>query len=240
MSTKNGLAVMFRQTSHVAMRQGADRSLKVSQRDVKALPSELEKAGVIVPFPRAATVFAQGDLATTVFYIVQGRVQLSVLSRAGKLRIIAILGRDDLFGEACLAGHSLRHQTATAITDCLLVKLEQHIATRLIQDRPEFALLFMARLISRSIQCEDNLVGHLFNSCEKRLARTLLMLSQFEMLGSSEAVIADINQETLAQLVGTTRSRVNRLLNKFRRCGMIDYGRVLKVNSSLRRLAVDE
>ena len=178
-------------------------------------------------------IFSQGDAAEAIFYIQKGRVKLTVVSRQGKEAVIAILGAGDFFGEGCLAGQRLRMATSTAISECSIVRLERAGAIRVLHDEPIFSELFLAYLLSRNIRLEEDLVDQLFNSSEKRLARVLLLLANYGKEGKTEPVIPKISQETLAKIVGTTRSRVSFFMNKFRKLGLIDYGAGLEVHSSL-------
>jgi CRP/FNR family transcriptional regulator, cyclic AMP receptor protein len=178
-------------------------------------------------------IFAQGDAADAVFYIQRGQVKLTVVSAQGKEAVIAILEAQAFFGEGCLAGQPLRIATATAFTDCALMRIEKSAMMRVLHDEPAFAALFTAYLLSRNRRIEEDLIDQLFNSSEKRLARVLLLLAHFGKEGHAEHVIPQISQETLAEMVGTTRSRVSFFLNKFRRLGFIDYNGDLRVHSSL-------
>jgi CRP/FNR family cyclic AMP-dependent transcriptional regulator len=178
-------------------------------------------------------VFAQGDPADSVFYIVEGTVKLNVVSRQGKEAVVAILKEGDFFGEGCLAGQPLRMATAVAISACSLMKLEKAEVVGLLQDEPSFSEVFVAHLLSRNIKIEEDLVDHLFNSSEKRLARVLLLLANFGKEGVPQTVIPKISQETLAGIVGTTRSRVNFFMNRFRKLGFIEYNGRMTIHSSL-------
>ena len=181
------------------------------------------------------SIFWAGDPADSVFFLRQGQVKLSVTSQQGKEAIIAILGSGDFFGEGCLAGQPLRMATATALTDCGLVRLEKHQMVTLLHEQHEISEVFVKHLLSRNIRYEADLVDQLFNSSEKRLARILLLLSNFGKDSRSEPVLPRISQENLAEMVGTTRSRVSHFMNKFRQLGFIDYGNEggLTVNSGL-------
>jgi CRP/FNR family cyclic AMP-dependent transcriptional regulator len=180
-------------------------------------------------------VFAQGDPANAIFYLQKGRVKLTVVSHTGKEAVVAILGRGDFFGEGCLARQALRMSTATAMDECSIMRLEKARMIRLLHEEPAFSEVFVAHLLSRSIRVEEDLVDQLFNSSEKRLARVLLLMANFGKEGQPETVIAKISQETLAEMIGTTRSRVSFFMNKFRRLGFIDYNHAdhLDVHSSL-------
>ncbi len=180
-------------------------------------------------------IYWQGDPADSVFFIRKGKVKLSVTSKEGKEAIIAFLNDGDFFGEGCLAGQSLRMATATAVTDCGLLRLEKKIMIQLLHERHEVSEKFTSHLLSRNIRYEADLVDQLFNSAEKRLARILILLSNFGKESRSEPVLPRVSQEDLAEMVGTTRSRVSHFMNKFRTHGFIDYNDQsgLVVNSGL-------
>ena len=178
-------------------------------------------------------IFAQGDPADAVFYVQTGRVKLTIVSGQGKEEVVGIYSATDFFGEASLAGQPLRIATATAMSECLIVRLAKSAMIRMLHDEPTFSELFVAHLLSRNIRVEADLVDQLFNSSEKRLARVLLLLANFGKEGKPEAVIPNITQETLAEMIGTTRSRVSFFMNKFRKLGFIEYNGKLSVHSSL-------
>ena len=178
-------------------------------------------------------IFAQGDPADAVFYVQTGRVKLTIVSGQGKEAVVGIYSATDFFGEASLAGQPLRIATATAMSECLIVRLAKSAMIRMLHDEPTFSELFVAHLLSRNIRVEADLVDQLFNSSEKRLARILLLLANFGKEGKPEAVIPNITQETLAEMIGTTRSRVSFFMNKFRKLGFIEYNGKLSVHSSL-------
>jgi len=184
-------------------------------------------------YDKSQVVFAQGDPANAIFYLQKGRVKLTVVSHHGKEAVVAILGPGDFFGEGCLARQALRISTATAMDESSIMRLEKARMIRLLHEEPAFSEVFVAHLLSRSIRVEEDLVDQLFNSSEKRLARVLLLLANFGKEGQPEPVIAKISQETLAEMIGTTRSRVSFFMNKFRRLGFIDYKDNLEVHSSL-------
>ena len=185
-------------------------------------------------FRKGEVVFSQGDQADAIFQIQKGKLKLTVVSNQGKEAVIALLTGGDFFGEGCLAGQIKRMCTATAMTECLTVRLEKSEMVRVLRDEPVFAESFMHYLLSRNIRIEEDLVDQLFNSSEKRLARVLLLLANFGKAGKAEPVIAKMSQEMLAEIVGTTRARVNFFMNKFRKLGFIDYdGGGLRVHSSL-------
>jgi len=178
-------------------------------------------------------IFAQGDLADSVLYIHSGKVKVTVNSAQGKEAVVAILGPDEFCGEGCLAGQPRRMATATAMTDCEIMRLEKAAIIRVLHDEPAFSEMFVAHLLARTIRVEEDLVDQLFNSSEKRLARALLLLANFGKEGKPEPIIAKVSQETLAEMIGTTRSRVSHFMNKFRQLGFIEYNGDLKVHSSL-------
>ena len=178
-------------------------------------------------------VFSQGDPADAVFYIQSGEVKVTVVSEQGKEAVIAILGTNDFFGEGCLAGQKQRIATVTSLTDAVIARLEKAAIVRVIHQEPAFSEMFIAHLLGRAIRVEADLVDQLFNSSEKRLARMLLLLANFGKEGKPEIVIPKINQEVLAEMIGTTRSRVSFFMNKFRRLGFIDYNGDLEIHSSL-------
>jgi CRP/FNR family transcriptional regulator, cyclic AMP receptor protein len=184
-------------------------------------------------FPRRQIVFSQGDAADAVFYIQKGKVELRVLSQQGREAILATLGVGDFFGEGCLAGQLLRMATAVAATECSVMRLEKPAMMAVLRDEPVFSALFISYLLTRNIRIEEDLVDQLFNSSEKRLARLLLLLANFGKEGKPEAVIPKVSQETLAEMIGTTRSRVSFFMNKFRKLGFIEYNGGLSVHSSL-------
>jgi CRP/FNR family transcriptional regulator, cyclic AMP receptor protein len=178
-------------------------------------------------------VFSQGDAADAVFYIQKGKAKLTVVSEQGKEAVVAILGTDEFFGEGCLAGQAQRMATVAAMTDSVIARLEKTAIIQVIHEEPAFAEMFIAHLLTRSVRTEADLVDQLFNSSEKRLARLLLLLANFGKEGAPEPVIAKISQETLAEMIGTTRSRVSFFMNKFRKLGFIDYNGGIEVHSSL-------
>jgi len=183
--------------------------------------------------PKKQTIFSQGDAAEAVFYIQAGKVKLTVVSQQGKEAVVAILERGAFFGESCLAGQVIRTATATAVEDSTIVRIDKDAMIRVLHEEPTFAELFMAYLLAHTIRIEEDLVDQLFNSSEKRLARVLLLLAHFGKEGKPEPVIAKLSQETLAEMIGTTRSRVSFFMNKFRKLGFIDYNGTLRVHSSL-------
>ena len=174
-----------------------------------------------------------GRIADSVFYIRSGKVKKTVISEQGKEAVVAILGTGDFFGEGCLTGQPLRLSTVSAMTECVIVRITKADITRVIHEEPAFAELFIAHLLARNSRVEEDLVDQLFNSSEKRLARIFLLLANFGKEGRPEPIIAKISQETLAEMIGTTRSRVSFFMNKFRELGLIDYNGRIEIHSSL-------
>jgi CRP/FNR family transcriptional regulator, cyclic AMP receptor protein len=201
--------------------------------DLQTLLAKANGGRTISNYKTNQIVFSQGDQADSIFYIQEGKVKLTVLSEQGKEAIVAVLGVDDFCGEGCLAGQPLRMATAAAIGACRIMRLDKAAMIRLLHDEPEFSEKFMAHLLARNIRVESDLVDQLFNSSEKRLARILLILAKFGKEGKPERVLANINQTTLAEMIGTTRARVSFFMNKFRKLGLIDYNGHLEVHSSL-------
>ena len=202
--------------------------------DAEYLLAKVGTGRSTVTFRKGEVVFTQGDPADSIFHIAKGKLKLTVVSSQGKEAVIALLAGGDFFGEGCLAGQIKRMSTATAMTDCETVRLEKPEMVRVLRDEPVFAELFLRHLLSRNIRIEEDLVDQLFNSSEKRLARVLLLLANFGKPGKTEPVVAKMSQEMLAEIVGTTRARVNFFMNKFRKLGFIDYdGGGLRVHSSL-------
>ena len=198
--------------------------------------SFLDSAGIpkkIVDYRPLAVIFSQGDPSDTVLYLQKGAVRLSVLSKSGKEAIVGMLGPGDFLGEGALAGQRVRIGTATAVsTTTALVVPKKHMA-QLLHDQPDFSNRFIEFMLSRNIRIEEDLVDQLFNSSEKRLARTLLLLARYSMADQPQGILPKLSQETLAEMIGTTRSRVNFFMNKFRKLGFIEYNGGLKINSAL-------
>ena len=186
-----------------------------------------------VEYQPSTTIFTQGDAATSVMYVEQGAVRLSVLSHAGKEAVVAVLDAAHFFGEGCLAGQSQRMATATAMTPCTIIAVDKQEMVRQLHSTPAFADRFLTHMLTRNIRIEEDLIDQLFNSSEKRLARTLLLLARYGEPDASHRTLPRVSQETLAEMVGTTRSRVNFFMNKFRKLGFIDYNGGLKIHNSL-------
>jgi CRP/FNR family transcriptional regulator, cyclic AMP receptor protein len=184
-------------------------------------------------YDATAVIYAQGDPGTSILYVETGIVRLSVISHAGKEAVVAVLDAGHFFGEGCLAGQSQRMATATATGPCVVLSVEKPEMLRQLRARPDFAERFLIHMLTRNIRIEEDLVDQLFNSTEKRLARTLLLLARYGEPEVSQRVLPRLSQELLAEMVGTTRSRVNFFMNKFRKLGFIDYNGALKINDSL-------
>jgi CRP/FNR family cyclic AMP-dependent transcriptional regulator len=195
----------------------------------------------VVAFPKKQTIFTQGDAADSVFYIQQGKVRLSVVSKIGKEATLGILSEGEFFGEGGLAGQRLRMGSAAAMTDCELLQIDKKAMMLALHREHTFSDLFVAYLLARNIRYEEDLVDQLFNSSEKRLARILLLLAHFGKEGVPETVIPKISQETLAEMIGTTRSRVSFFMNRFRKLGFVNYGESgLQVHSSLLNIVLHD
>ena len=199
----------------------------------KTFLTQVDGGKTLLQCRKHQALFSQGDAADAVFYIQTGRVALSVVSPQGKEAVVAILEPAAFFGEACLTGELVRMITATALDRATIVRIDKAAMISVLHDQPAFAELFLAYLLTRNARIQEDLVDQLFNSAEKRLARALLLLAHFGKEGKPEPVIAKISQETLAEMVGTTRSRVSFFLNKFRKLGFLDYNGGMHVHSSL-------
>ena len=218
-------------------------SKKLSEFNTKTFLSTINGGRRIEAFPKKRTIFAQGDSADAVFYIKEGKVKLTVVSQIGKEATIGILKDGDFFGEGCLAGQPLRLCSAIAMTDCVSVmQIDKKSMMEVLHREHAFSDMFVAYLLTRNIRYEEDLVDQLFNSSEKRLARILLLLAHFGKEGKPETVIPKISQESLAEMVGTTRSRVSFFMNRFRELGFIDYhaGDELQVHSSLLNIVLHD
>jgi len=221
---------------------GATKRKSALAADPRALLATVGGGRTTRDYRKNHAIFAQGDRAEAVFFLERGKVKLTVLSRQGKQAVIALLGPGHFFGEGCLAGQPLRMSTATAMTDSAIVSLPKQTMIQALHGDPQFSDTFTAYLLSRNIRIEEDLVDQLFNSSEKRLARVLLLLANFGAEGQPEPVVPKVSQETLAEMVGTTRSRVSFFLNKFRKRGFIEYngGMAMAVHSSLLRVVLHD
>jgi CRP/FNR family cyclic AMP-dependent transcriptional regulator len=208
---------------------------KLRQFDPKTFLSTIDRGRKILAFPKKQTIFAQGDASDAVFYIQEGKVKLTVVAKNGKEATICILNEGGFFGEGCLTGQPLRLSSATAMTGCSVMRIDKKSMVEVLHAEHAFSDMFVAYLLARNIRYEEDLVDQLFNSSEKRLARILLLLAHFGKEGVPEIVIPKMSQETLAEMVGTTRSRVSFFMNRFRKLGFIDYhaSDALQVHSSL-------
>lgn len=217
------------------MTPGKTTAQKRKRFDPKTFLSVIDSGRELAAFAKKQTIFLQGSPSDSVFYLLKGKVQLTVTSKTGKEAVIGLLKEGDFLGESCLTGEALRLCSAIALTDCSVMRIEKNVMIKTLHEEPALSEIFVAYLLARNIQYEADLVDQLFNSSEKRLARILLMLARFGKEGSPETVVPKISQETLAEMIGTTRSRVNFFMNKFRKLGFIDYdsGRKLQVHSSL-------
>jgi len=201
--------------------------------DAKVFIAKVGAGKTILEFRKNQHIFKQGDVADTVFYIQNGRVKLTVLSEQGKEAVVAILEPGQFFGEGCMNGHKLRISTTTAMEDCVITSITKDAMVAAIHDEPKFSEMFMTYLLTRNSRIEEDLIDQLFNSSERRLARLLLLLANFGKEGSPQPISPNISQETLAEMVGTTRSRVSHFMNKFRKLGLISYNGNIEVHSSL-------
>ena len=195
--------------------------------------SNADTGKMILSSPKKQILFSQGDTTDAVFYIQVGKVKVTVISEQGKEAVVAILERGAFVGESCLVGQTVHTVTATTMEDSRILRIEKAVMLRLLQEQPRFSEAFMSYLLTHSIRVQEDLVDQLFNSSEKRLARALLLLAHFGKESKPETVIAKISQETLAEMIGTTRSRVSFFMNKFRKLGFIDYKGGLRQNGGL-------
>ena len=225
-------AIRIRKTRGVAVFKAPTRAIKLF--DPSSFLSQAGLGRKIVEFKKGQTIFSQGDPAGTVLYIQSGQIKLQVISSGGKEATIALLGPKDFLGEECVAsGQPLRMAAAVSLTACTVLQIEKHEMIGALHEHHALSDIFVEYLLSRNIRVQADLVDQLFNSSEKRLARALLLLAQFGKEGTPETVIPKISQETLAEMVGTTRSRINFFMNRFRKLGFIEYNGKLTVHSSL-------
>lgn len=220
------------------------KSKRSDRRKTKKLKSEavfdpaiyletLAKGRIISPYRKKAIIFKQGDDADSVIYIRNGKIKVTVVSAEGNEAVFAILGRDEFLGEGCLIGQQKRLATASAMTDCIVMQVGKAEIQRVLKDEPTFSQMFVTHILARNERIQEDLVDQLFNSTEKRLARVLLLLANFGKAGQPKPIIGKVSQETLAEMIGTTRSRVSHFMNKFRRLGFITYNGHIDVHSSL-------
>jgi CRP/FNR family cyclic AMP-dependent transcriptional regulator len=215
-------------------------SFKKVKFDPQAFLATIDSGRTISSYSKKQSIFAQGDPSDAVFYIQEGKVKLTVVSTVGKEATIGLLSGCDFFGEGCLTGQRLRLCSASAMTDCSVMRIDRKAMTTVLHGEHAFSDLFVAYLLTRNIRYEEDLVDQLFNSSEKRLARILLLLAHFGKEGKPEVAIPKLSQETLAEMVGTTRSRVNFFMNRFRKLGFIRYNGQLEVDSSLLNIVLHD
>jgi CRP/FNR family cyclic AMP-dependent transcriptional regulator len=208
--------------------------------NVKVFLTTVEGGTSVSNYRKKRRIFAQGDVADSVLYVQEGQVKLSIISERGKEAVVALHNKGDFFGEGCLSGQPLRLATATATTDCVITRLDKATVVRVLHDEPKFSEMFLTYILARNARVEGDLVDQLFNSSEKRLARLLLLMANFGKEGRPEPVIAKVSQETLAEMVGTTRSRVSFFMNKFRKLGFIEYNGELKIHNSLLNMVLHD
>ena len=209
------------------------RARKKQAFSVKEFLATVNGGRTVTTYRKNQKIFSQGDPADAVFYIQEGKVKVVVISSAGKEAVVALHGKGDFFGEGCLTAQPVRLGTVVALTECVIMRLDKKSIIEVLRDEPKFSEAFMAHLLARTARVEEDLVDQLFNSSEKRLARVLLLMANFGKEGKPEPVITKISQETLAEIVGTTRSRVSTFMNRFRDLGFINYNGVLEVHNSL-------
>lgn len=217
----------------------------MAKKDIRHFNAErflqnLKTGSKTVEYPKNSIIFVQGDPAQAVFYIRKGRVKLTVTSEQGKAAVIGVLNGSNFFGEGCIAEQAVRMMTASAMSNCLLQRIEKGAMMTALHKRHQFSEFFVTYVLSRNIRYEADLVDQLFNSSEKRLARILLLLARYGKEGQPERILPDISQETLAQMVGTTRQHISNFMNKFRRLGFIDYNGGLEVHSSLTHIILHD
>ncbi|HEY5306436.1 MAG TPA: Crp/Fnr family transcriptional regulator [Pseudolabrys sp.] len=208
--------------------------------DPKVFLATINGGRTISNYKKGKIIFSQGKPSDAVFYIQKGKVKVTVISQQGKEAVVAILGPDEFCGEGCLTGQSMRLATATAMTECQIMRVEKTTMIDVLHAEPTFSEMFVSYLLKRTVRIEADLVDQLFNSSEKRLARALLLLANFGKDGLPEPITAPVSQEMLAEMIGTTRSRVSFFMNKFRKLGLIDYNGHLKIHSSLLNVVLHE
>jgi CRP/FNR family transcriptional regulator, cyclic AMP receptor protein len=206
----------------------------------KAFLAKVGAGRSITKYRKNQTVFAQGDPANAVFYLQKGKAKVTVVSEQGKEAVVAILNAEEFFGEGCLTAQPRRISTVITMTECIVVRLEKDAIIRVLHQEPAFSEMFISYLLDRNVRVEADLVDQLFNSSEKRLARLLLLLANFGEEGDPQPMIAKISQATLADMIGTTRSRVSFFMNKFRKLGLIDYNGRIEVHKSLLNVVLHE
>ena len=208
--------------------------------NVKKFLSQIGGGKTLLTCRKKQILFSQGDVADSVFYIQAGRVKLSVVSQRGKEAVIALMDAGSFFGEGCLAGKLVRLTSATVVDKSTIVRIDKQVMIQMLENEPTFSSMFLEYILARNLRIQEDLVDQLFNSSEKRLARVLLLLAHFGKEGKPEPVIAKVSQETLAEMIGTTRSRVNFFMNKFRKLGFLEYNGGLHVHSSLLNIVLHD
>jgi CRP/FNR family transcriptional regulator, cyclic AMP receptor protein len=214
-------------------KRSANRNTARAAFDAAVFLQRTAPGRIISAHKKKGIIFEQGDPADSVIYIKSGKIKVTVISKEGNEAVVAILGEDEFLGEGCLIGQPKRLATASAMTDCKVMSVSKTEIQRVLKDEPAFSQMFVTHILERSARVQEDLVDQLFNSTEKRLARVLLLLANFGKQGRPEPIVAKISQETLAEMIGTTRSRVSHFMNKFRKLGFIDYNGHLEVHSSL-------
>ncbi|MCU1286269.1 MAG: Crp/Fnr family transcriptional regulator [Acidobacteriales bacterium] len=217
----------------MATKRGASNGVALPPFNAKKFLKTIGAGRNLMEFKKKEKVYSQGESCSAVYYIQSGKFRLSVVSKRGKEATVAILAPKEFFGESCITGHNLRLETATALTDGSLLKIEKTALMEALHLHKELADVFLAHVLARNVRFQEDLVDQLFNSSEKRLARILLVLAHYGKEGKPEPIIPKISQEVLAEMVGTSRSRVSSFMNKFRRMGFIEYNGRISVNSSL-------
>jgi CRP-like cAMP-binding protein len=225
--------MLYAPKSRPGKRSANRKTAKGAPFDPAAFLQTAANGRIISTHKKKGIIFEQGDPADTVIYIKSGKIKVTVISKEGNEAVVAILGEDEFLGEGCLIGQSKRLATASAMTDCTVMSVSKIEIQRVLKDEPTFSQMFVTHVLERNARVQEDLVDQLFNSTEKRLARVLLLLANFGKQGRPEPIIAKISQETLAEMIGTTRSRVSHFMNKFRKLGFIDYNGHLEVHSSL-------
>jgi CRP/FNR family cyclic AMP-dependent transcriptional regulator len=223
-----------------SLQKTSKKQKKVISFDLQVFLATVGLARTITECPKDYKIFSQGDISDAVFYIQQGKVKIKVKSKQGKEAVIAILGAGDFLGEECLIGQTVCLATATAIAPSFILRIEKGEMLRVLHEERTFSDFFVPYVLSRNVRAREDLVDQLFNSSEQRLARTLLLLAHYGKEGGPETILPEINQETLAGMVGTTRSRVNFFMNKFKKLGLIDYEDGLRVHRSLLNIALHD
>ena len=222
------------------MRNVVAKARKKQPFDVEVFLHTVDGGRSVTSYGKNQKVFSQGDPADSVFYIQEGKVKVCVTSEQGKEAVVALHGDGAFFGEGCLTGQPLRLATVAAVTECVIMRMPKENIIRVIHEEPAFAEMFISHLLHRNSRVEEDLVDQLFNSSEKRLARTLLLLANFGKEGEPEPILAKISQETLAEMIGTTRSRVSAFMNKFRQLGLINYNGRIEIHRSLLNVVLHE